>query len=284
MAYILKTCVEEFNDIALKDIPGYIHERFIDSNGEYILSGNTEDETIPGSKIIYDMLFEVRTPGEKESLMIINLEAQATEYLPYTLLKRGIYYGARLIDRQKNSNEGFQNSDFDKLKKVYSIWICMEHQVKKNNSINKYKITENGNTGYSEPKENYDLMNVIMIYLNNKYDYQREDRSLNRLLYILFGKDLGFEQKKEYLHDDYGILITEEEAQEVIKLSNLSLGIRMDGIREGMEKGIEQERIESSVQYVKKIMKNIPDLTLEQAMDLLEIDADLRETVIKKLK
>ena len=108
LVQILKNCTIEFNDITLSDISSYIHERYLDSKGENILSGNTEDETIPGAKIVYDILFEIRSPGKENMGIIINVELQGTDQTSYILLRRAIYYAARLLDRQKNSSEGFQ--------------------------------------------------------------------------------------------------------------------------------------------------------------------------------
>ena len=108
LVMILKNCTKEFKDIPIREIPSFIHERYLDSKGENILSGNTEDETIPGAKIVYDILFEIRSPGKENMGIIINVELQGTDQTSYILLRRAIYYAARLLDRQKNSSEGFQ--------------------------------------------------------------------------------------------------------------------------------------------------------------------------------
>ena len=122
LAEVLKECTEELRDISKEEILNYIHERYLDSNGENVLSGNTEDETIPGAKIIYDVLFEARVPGKEDETIIVNVELQGTDQKSYVLLRRAIYYAVRLLDRQKNSSEGFQNSEFNKLKKVCIVY------------------------------------------------------------------------------------------------------------------------------------------------------------------
>lgn len=304
LVQILKICTIEFNDITLSDISSYIHERYLDSNGKNILSGNTEDETILGAKIIYDVLFEARVPGKEDETIIVNVELQGTDQKSYVLLRRAIYYAVRLLDRQKNSSEGFQNSEFNKLKKVYSIWICMNHTNEKNNTIKYYTITEKGNGKYKSPKEDYDLMSVVMIYVNKKYDYDEDDRSLDRLLHIILGKDLNAQQKKEYLEKDYGILISEEEEKEVEEMCDLSLGLRMEAMQEGLVKGkleglaegkIEgklegiaegkiEGRLESTILHVKNLMKKIPNISMQEAMDILEIEENLRDQVEEALQ
>ncbi|MEF2783707.1 MAG: PD-(D/E)XK nuclease family transposase, partial [Clostridium sp.] len=267
-----------------EEILNYIHERYLDSNGENVLSGNTEDESIPGAKIVYDILFEVKIPGRESESIIINVEAQSTDQLPYDLVRRGIYYAARLINRQKNSSEGFQNSDFNSLKKVYSIWICMNHTNEKNHIIKHYRITEEEGVGYKNPKESYDLMDVVMVYVNKNYDYDEDDRSLDRLLHIVLGKHLTAQEKIEQLRKYYDILISEEEEKEVNEMCNLSLGLRMEAMQEGLAKGLAEGELKSTIQYVKNMMKKMPEMSIEEAMDILGVEENLREQVVEAIQ
>lgn len=192
LAYILKECVEEFKDIAIKDIPKYIDSTQI-SQSDTIQGKNTEDQTIPNAKIVYDILFEASVPNSKENVaIIINIEAQNQDNPGYPLLKRAIYYCARLLDRQKNSPDGFQNSNFTNLKKVYSIWICKNHSSRKNDVINQYKIQEFQIAGNEKNrKEDCDLINITMMYLNKAYTYKENEASLLKLLHILFVESLS---------------------------------------------------------------------------------------------
>ena len=212
------------------------------------------------------------------------MEAQSTDQLPYDLVRRGIYYAARLIDRQKKPSEGFQNSDFNSLKKVYSIWICMNHTNVKNHIIKHYRITEEEGAGYKNPKESYDLMDVVMVYVNKNYDYDEDDRSLDRLLHIVLGKDLTAQEKIEQLRKYYDILISEEEEKEVNEMCNLSLGLRMEAMQEGLAKGLAEGELKSTIQYVKNMMKKMPEMSIEEAMDILGVEENLREQVVEALQ
>ncbi len=289
LAYILKECVEEFRDIELNEISGYINHRYIDSDGRSIVNANTEDETIPGSKIIYDILFEVNSPNDEDMTIIINLEAQKSDYKKYPLLKRAVYYGARLLDRQKNTDEGFMHSRFHEMKKVYTIWICMSHARVKDNAVNAYRIAENQIYGrYKSPRQDYDVLQVVMVYINTVFEYEEEDRSMQKLIHILLGKDLNIREKKRYLTEDYGILITEEEEKEADEMCDLSLGIRLDGIEEGkimgIEEGLAKGKKESTVLYVKNLMEKMPNLGIQEAMDILGVEENLRDKVMEALK
>ncbi len=61
-----------------------------------------------------------------------------------------------------NTVEGFMYSSFHEMKKVYTIWICMNHARIKDNAINTYRITENHIC--KSPRQDYDLLQEIMIY------------------------------------------------------------------------------------------------------------------------
>lgn len=55
--------------------------------------------------------------------IIINLEAQKDEPNEYDILNRAIFYVSRLISSQKERD--FKNTNYNDIKRVYSIWVCM---------------------------------------------------------------------------------------------------------------------------------------------------------------
>ena len=60
--------------------------------------------------------------GEKAKF-IINVEPQkTTQNIHYKLMKRAVYYVARLISSQKEKE--FHGDDFNNLKKIFSIWFA----------------------------------------------------------------------------------------------------------------------------------------------------------------
>lgn len=72
--------------------------------------------------IRFDIVFYVRM---RDGLLqiIINVEAQKDEPRGYEILNRAIFYVSRLISSQKERD--FENSSYDDIKRVYSIWVCM---------------------------------------------------------------------------------------------------------------------------------------------------------------
>ena len=81
--------------------------------------------------MFYDVRFDAIAPKSADSTeqeevirLIINVEAQ-TKFKPgYPLTKRAIYYCSRMISAQHGPI--FTKSEYGKIRKVYSIWICTQ--------------------------------------------------------------------------------------------------------------------------------------------------------------
>ena len=72
--------------------------------------------------IRFDIIFYVRMK-DGLSQIIMNVEAQKDEPGKYGILNRAIFYVSRMISSQKERD--FANSNYDDIKRVYSIWVCM---------------------------------------------------------------------------------------------------------------------------------------------------------------
>ena len=70
--------------------------------------------------------------------MIINVEAQKDFHPGYAVTSRGVFYGARMISAQKGIE--FTGSNYDGIRKVYSIWICMNAPDYIGNAVSRYSI------------------------------------------------------------------------------------------------------------------------------------------------
>lgn len=106
----------------------------------------------------YDIKFLAILPEAEEAVdMIINIETQNDFYLGYPIIKRGVYYASRMISSQYSTV--FAESEYRKLKKVYSIWICPKPPEYRKNTIASYSIQEDSIVGITNEKW------LIMIYL-----------------------------------------------------------------------------------------------------------------------
>ena len=133
LARIMKACLAEYRDCSVRDI----EEKYIegqpqvssvpvlpDEEGSVISGLDTEDKSVHEGTVTYDIRFRAIAPDSGELIgLIVNVEAQNDFYPGYPLTKRGIYYCCRMISSQYGRE--FTGSHYEKLKKVYSIWICM---------------------------------------------------------------------------------------------------------------------------------------------------------------
>ena len=181
LAHILQSCVLEFRGISVKEIVAkYIIGEPQVSEGAVMpdeadiapkIQGiGVEDATIMEGTVTFDIRFEVVAPGSGEAIhMIINVEAQNDFYPCYPLVKRGIYYCSRMISSQYGTV--FAKSHYEKIKKVCSIWICMNPPKGRKNTITKYSITEENCVGeVKEKPEYYDLITLVVMCLGNPGD------------------------------------------------------------------------------------------------------------------
>lgn len=186
LVWIMKSCMKEYKDCSIRDIADHyiegipeISQREVHrdeapaSDPGKIRGENTEDKAVNEGIVRYDIMFRAILPqGQEKIELIINIEAQKDFYLGYPLIKRGIYYGCRMISSQYGTI--FTNSHYEKIQKVYSIWICFNPSEKRKNSINIYsvkeKILENeyGITMTYEEKEEVEKMCNLSEYVWEK--------------------------------------------------------------------------------------------------------------------
>ena len=180
--------------------------------------------------------------------LIINIEAQNDFYPGYPLIKRGIYYCSRMISAQYGTE--FTNSHYENIKKVYSIWICMNPPKSRENSITRYYIAEENLAGsVKERKADYDLMAAVMICLGKEED---SGTDLLKLLNVLLSTETGSQDKCQILEEDFHIRMTLALESEVSLMCNLSKGVEEKGIQKGRQEG-RQEGIIAMVSALKDL-------------------------------
>ena len=96
----------------------------------WIAGDDTRNRLSEEGTVTYDIRFHMHLPAENGQgcgkRLLFDLEAQKEYYVKYRLITRGIYYAARMLSAQKNRE--FTGSEYSNLKKVYSIWICMNEE------------------------------------------------------------------------------------------------------------------------------------------------------------
>ena len=202
--------------------------------------------------------------------IIIKIEAQQKSNPGYSLLNRGIFYAARLISAQLSvefTNDGSDKEQYDNIKKVYSIWICMDCPEDKKDSIINYSfephIIYQGNDKL-KVYENCDLMNITFIHLSGKPD--QSHHQLISMLDTLLAK-MDAETKKRKLQEEHNLPMTIKLEKEMNDMCNLSSGIREESRMEGKLEG----RVETTIEFIKNIMFKRQS-SAEEAMELLGIN------------
>lgn len=276
LAWIMKHCIKEYadcsiDDIAQKYIEGepQVGETPVAPDKTNIIHGiNTQDISMTEGTIYYDIRFFAAAPVSGELIrLIINVEAQSNFYPGYSLLKRGIYYCARMISAQYGME--FTKANYDEIKKVYSIWICSKPPLNRSNSITRYVITEENLIGNVKEKvKNYDLLSVIMVCLGEPNDEKNND--LLRLLNVLLSHKLSLEQKRYVLDNEFHIQMSPKLEGEVNTMCNLSQGIFNEGIQKGIEKGYESKELAN----IRTIMKKT-GWSIKQTMEFLDVPETL---------
>ena len=200
--------------------------------------------------------------------MIINVEMQVDYYPGYPLPKRGIYYCSRMISAQCGTV--FEGSDYGKLRKCYSIWVCMNPPKKWENSINCYEMKERNIIGKAHEKvENYDLITLVMIHLGNETGENYS--GVLKLLGTLFTLGATVEAKKQILQDEFDIPMTRTIEKEVSSMGGSFFDAAVarrasESFEQGIQRGVEQGLLFSAQRMVKNL-----GLPFEKAMSTLEV-------------
>ena len=269
LARIMKACLEEYKNCDVNDIAGkYIEGQpqvsevpvLPDESGSVISGMDTEDKSIREGSVTYDIRFRAVVPGTEEQIgLIINVEAQNDFYPGYPIITRGVYYCCRIISSQYGRE--FTGSHYERIKKVYSIWICMNPPKYRKNSITRYRLVEEQLVGEAvEPVENYDLLSIVMLCLGGPGGGNYE--GVLRMLDVLLSNETSEVEKRKILQDDYDIQMTQTMEQEVSVMCNLSKGVEEKGMAKGMTNGI--------LASIKNLVKNL-GMSVEQAMSVLEV-------------
>ena len=280
LAHILVKTVDEFKGMKPEDVVKYIegepsisvvpvelglaNMEKTDATGQRIVGLNTENAEINEGLVRFDIIFYVRMPsivGRKNGLsqIIVNIEAQKDEPTEYKILNRAIFYVSRLISSQKERD--FVNTNYDDIKQVFSIWICMNMD---DNSLSHIHLTKDEMLKSCNWKGNLDLLNIVLIGITNEIPEHDEKYEMHRLIGALLSSELKEQEKLDIIEHEYNIPISQEFREDVSIMCNLS-------------QGIEDKAIAKIVMNMYKI-----GYTPNQIADAVGVSVDEVEAIIKK--
>ena len=280
LAHILVKTIDEFKGMKPEDVvkyiegepsisvvpvePGLANMEKTDATGQRIVGLNTENAKINEGLVRFDIIFYVRMPsivGRKNGLsqIIVNIEAQKDEPTEYKILNRAIFYVSRLISSQKERD--FVNTNYDDIKQVFSIWICMNMD---DNSLSHIHLTKDEMLKPCNWKGNLDLLNIVLIGITNEIPEHDEKYEMHRLIGALLSSELKEQEKLDIIEHEYNIPISQEFREDVSIMCNLS-------------QGIEDKAIAKIVMNMYKI-----GYTPNQIADAVGVSVDEVEAIIKK--
>ena len=278
LAHILVKIVDEFKGMKPEDVvkyiegepsisvvpvePGLANMEKTDATGQRIVGLNTENAEINEGLVRFDIIFYVRMKNGL-SQIIVNIEAQKDEPTEYKILNRAIFYVSRLISSQKERD--FVNTNYDDIKQVFSIWICMNMD---DNSLSHIHLTKDEMLKPYNWKGNLDLLNIVLIGITNEIPEHDEKYEMHRLIGALLSSELKEQEKLDIIEHEYNIPISQEFREDVSTMCNLSTGIE------------ERATEKTSEKFILNMYKK--GYTLDQIADVAETGVDEVEAIIKK--
>lgn len=278
LAHILVKIVDEFKGMKPEDVvkyiegepsisvvpvePGLANMEKTDATGQRIVGLNTENAEINEGLVRFDIIFYVRMKNGL-SQIIVNIEAQKDEPTEYKILNRAIFYVSRLISSQKERD--FVNTNYDDIKQVFSIWICMNMD---DNSLSHIHLTKDEMLKPYNWKGNLDLLNIVLIGITNEIPEHDEKYEMHRLIGVLLSSELKEQEKLDIIEHEYNIPISQEFREDVRIMCNLSTGIE------------ERATEKTSEKFILNMYKK--GYTLDQIADVAETGVDEVEAIIKK--
>ncbi len=278
LAHILVKTIDEFKGMKPEDVvkyiegepsisvvpvePGLANMEKTDATGQRIVGLNTENAEINEGLVRFDIIFYVRMKNGL-SQIIVNIEAQKDEPTEYKILNRAIFYVSRLISSQKERD--FVNTNYDDIKQVFSIWICMNMDY---NSLSHIHLTKDEMLKPCNWKGNLDLLNIVLIGITNEIPEHDEKYEMHRLIGALLSSELKEQEKLDIIEHEYNIPTSQEFREDVRIMCNLSTGIE--------EKATEK----TSEKFILNMYKK--GYTLDQIADVAETGVDEVKAIIKK--
>lgn len=276
LAWILKFTVKELKDFDISTIKQCI-EGTPDVGNIPVYPGKKEPNAIVGmsnedavpneGKITYDIRFSVRTPDDGHIKMFINIEAQKKYHPGYDLVTRAIFYCARMLSGQLDRE--FEPDNYDDIRKVYSIWICMDVPEYAENTITSYEIQQNKLFGDFSGKARYDLLSAVMVALPKDGD-SSNGAELHKLLSTVLSESMELADKERILNDKFHIATSRTLKEGLNLMCNLSDRIEEKALEKGMQQGIQQGMEKGKITaYVEMIKEGF--ITLADAAKKLRI-------------
>lgn len=285
LSRVVKECVPEFEDCPLDEVSErYILDDPAAKNDDPTGAGSAvpplvrgirnDDNDVADGRATFDLAYSAKAPDSAGGRrMFIDLEPQGNAArLPYPLSHRAVYYCARMISSQHGTV--FTNDEYQKLRKVYSVWICMGPPKGTENTITRYRFFKEDVVGFVDDEADYDLMTVVMVRLGEPGTAGYN--GILGLLGTLFSKDVSSDEKLRVLAEEYGIEPGTELKEGVAFMGSFGEALFEEGVEKGIAEGEARGMAKMAIASIKGLMASM-GLPLDRAMDVLAIPMEDRE-------
>ena len=247
--------------------------------------------------------------------IIINLEGQGKYNPGYPIYNRATYYASQLIVDQKGDE--FIGSNYGDMKKVYSVWVMMNPPKELRGTAIEYADTPR----YIEPLSSdtplvhHNLVRKILVNLDTEAraelpvgdELSRNERSsvMMDMLKIVLKDKMAPEKKRDVLKEEYKIPVSNSVFRVIrgigMSMSNEELfqaykDAQIEKYLDAMEaeivakaeanaeaKAEAKARLKVTAYNVRNLMSKL-NLSIDEAMDLLNEDESIREDVRKAIE
>jgi hypothetical protein len=184
-----------------------------------------------------------------------------------------------MISSQAETVFHLANEEYDKLQKVYSIWICSQAPEKYAGTIDTYEMCPKRMIGGYNGPERYDLLEVVMVRLGKEIHHENE---LLEVLGILFSDHLSAFRKMNDLEKIGVDARNDKNLQEgVNRMCNLSDGIEERAVerttKQVTEQVTKQVTRQNSIDTALYLLANLPQMSDEQIREAIQNHLSLEE-------
>lgn len=287
LAWIMKYSIEEFSDFTIEEIRDCIEgepeigtRKVLPGHSPEVIVGNNTEDSVPGEgTVTYDICFYAIARNGECRKLIINVEAQNSFYPGYDIVTRAVFYCARMLSAQYGRE--FTAKNYDDIKKVYSIWICMNVPRKMEYTIAKYSMAKEDVYGYVPDTARYDLLDVVIICFG-KEENVRKGNKLHKLLNTLITNEMDTSEKRRVLEQEYGIVTSVEMEGGLQKMCNLSEMLLERGYAKGMVQGIEQGTLKTILSLAHDGLLQENDAANRLGVSIVEFRKMLQQYIVEE--
>ena len=271
LSWLIRSNVDEFKGRSIEEIKSCLK---IGEDGHTVIGRDTELHSMDEGKIVTDSIFDVKIPdSDDEVSVIINIEGQSDPNPGYPLGKRAEYYMARLVSSQKGID--FENDDYSKLRKVYSIWYILRPKVNDMNTVVRYRMEATEIKGDPKILPVLDTFNIVMVNVG-RYDSALPDCSAFPA--ALFS-DMSIEERQKLISERFNIALDDVILGEVNSVASLA----EDTYRHGVKDGKAEARADMINQYANTVIRlmNGENWSFDKVISYIDAPDDMKDEIEK---